>query len=197
MIFEPFFTTKDPGKGSGLGLAQVYGIVRQSKGYINIQSELEVGTKVHIYLPKCEELVEEEISEPAVRGEGRILLVEDDEDVREITKMMLENHGYIVVTAENGKKALELYSDTFDLVLTDIIMPVMGGEKLIKKLLKINPQIKCLAMTGYSDVHVPAGVKVLNKPMTTSKLVNCVQNELEKENYPNKKLKKGNKKDGG
>jgi len=168
MIFKPFFTTKDPEKGSGLGLAQVYGIVRQSNGYINIESKLKGGTKVHIYIPKCEGLVEEEIVEPASQGEGRILLVEDDEDVREITKMMLENQGYIVVSAENGEKALEIYNDSFDLVLTDITMPVMGGEKLIEKLLEINPQIKCLAMTGYSDVNVPVGIKVLNKPMIVS-----------------------------
>ena len=149
-----------------------------------------VGTKVHIYIPKCEGTVEAEVVEHTSRGEGRILLVEDDEDVREITKIMLENHGYIVVTAENGKKALSIYNDSFDLVLTDIIMPVMGGEKLIKRLLKINPQVKCLAMTGYSDVTVPAGIKVLSKPMTTSKLVNYVQNELDQEKNQEKKIQK-------
>ncbi|MHA1420146.1 MAG: PAS domain S-box protein, partial [Candidatus Heimdallarchaeaceae archaeon] len=196
-IFEPFYTTKDPGKGSGLGLAQVYGIVRLSKGYINIESELGVGTKVHIYIPKYEKTVEAEVVERTNRGEGRILLVEDDEDVREITKMMLENHGYIVITAENGKKALSLYDDSFDLVLTDIIMPVMGGEKLIERLLKINPQVKCLAMTGYSDVNVPAGIKVLSKPMTTSKLVNYVQNELDHENYQEKAVQNEKRADDG
>ena len=132
-------------------------------------------------------MVEEEIVEPASHGEGRILLVEDDENVREITKIMLENQGYIVVTAENGKNALDIYNDSFDLVLTDIIMPVMGGEKLIEKLMEINPQIKCLAMTGYSDVNVPEGVNILIKPMTTSKLVNYVQNELNQETYQGKK----------
>ncbi len=197
MIFEPFFTTKDPGKGSGLGLAQVYGIVRQSNGYINVESELKEGTKIHIYIPKHEGLVEEEIVESASNGEGRILLVEDDENVREITKMMLENYGFRVVTAENGKIALDLFNDTFDLVLTDIIMPVMGGEKLIKKVLEINPQVKCLAMTGYSDVDVPEGIKVLNKPITTSKLVNYIQNELDQVDSQEKKVQNEKREDGG
>jgi len=197
MIFEPFFTTKDPGKGSGLGLSQVYGIVRQSNGYIHVESEMEVGTKVHFYIPKYEGLVEEEIVDSARLGEGRILLVEDDEDVREITKIMLENYGYVVVTAENGKIALDLYNDSFDLVLTDIIMPVMGGEKLIEKLLEIDPQIKCLAMTGYSDANVPEGVKVLNKPITSSKLVNYIQNELGQENGQAKIVQYKKREDGG
>ncbi len=197
MIFEPFFTTKDPGKGSGLGLAQVYGIVRQSNGYIDVESEMKLGTKVHFYIPKYEGLVEEEIVETARSGEGRILLVEDDEDVREITKIMLENYGYIVVTAENGKIALDLYNDSFDVVLTDIIMPVMGGEKLIEKLLEIDPQIKCLAMTGYSDTNVPKGVKVLNKPITSSKLVNYIQNELVQENSQEKIVQYKKREDGG
>ena len=197
MIFEPFFTTKDPGKGSGLGLAQVYGIVRQSNGYIYVESEMKLGTKIHFYIPKYEGLVEEEIEETTRLGEGRILLVEDDEDVREITKIMLENYGYVVVTAENGKIALDLYNNSFDLVLTDIIMPVMGGEKLIEKLLEINPQIKCLAMTGYSDANVPEGVRVLNKPITSSKLVNYIQNEIEQENCREKKTLNKKRGDGG
>ncbi|MCG3224797.1 MAG: response regulator, partial [Candidatus Heimdallarchaeota archaeon] len=138
---------------------------------------LEVNEAIY----KTRGYTEEEIIEPVCHGEVRILLVEDDEDVREITKIMLENHGYIVITAENGENALDLYNDSFDLVLTDIIMPIMGGEKLIEMLLEINPQVKCLAMTGYSNVNVPEGVKVLNKPMTTSKLVNYVKNELEQE----------------
>ena len=166
--------------------------------------DVEFKTKIISYVDQQyilsvgRDITERKRVEKAARlGEGRILLVEDDEDVREITKIVLENYGYVVVTAENGKIALDLYNNSFDLVLTDIIMPVMGGEKLIEKLLEINPQIKCLAMTEYSDANVPEGVRVLNKPITSSKLVNYIQNELGQENSQEKIVQYKKREDGG
>ncbi len=183
--FEPFYTTKGPGKGSGLGLSQVYGIVRQSNGYIFIESQPENGTSVHFYIPKHLGNVEEEQLEETSIGKGKILLVEDDDDVRDIIKIMLENYGYVVTSAINGEVALEIFNDSFDLVLTDIMMPIMGGNELIRELLLSNPNIKCLAMTGYADVKVPDGIEIIHKPMTSSKLVNHVQNLID---HPNGKL---------
>ncbi len=188
--FEPFFTTKAPGKGSGLGLAQVYGIIRQSKGYISIKSDIGKGTEIHLFLPKYLGEIKVDVIEDAIPGLGRILLVEDDDDVREITKIMLENYGYEVVAAENGKLALELYNANFDLVLTDIIMPIMGGEELISELRKMNPHVRCMVMTGYADVKVPDDITVIYKPMTSSKLVNHVQKVLDNFSIKDQKLDK-------
>ncbi|MCP4537332.1 MAG: response regulator [Chloroflexi bacterium] len=153
-LFEPFFTTKEPGKGTGLGLAQVYGIIRQHQGYIGMETKEGEGTTFHIYLPasKAEaEVVSEDISiTPQGQGEA-ILLVEDNERLREVGHSLLESLGYQVLDAENGIKALDLYKTEgdVDVVITDLVMPEMGGKELVQELRKLNPDIKALAITGY------------------------------------------------
>ncbi|MEE9409626.1 MAG: MEDS domain-containing protein, partial [Candidatus Heimdallarchaeota archaeon] len=176
--FEPFFTTKETGKGSGLGLAQVYGIVRQSNGFINIKSDINKGTEVNIYLPEftgeVQEVIQEEETNPDP-GEGKILLVEDDDDVREITKLLLEKNGYNVNTASNGLEALDYYNKSYNLVITDIVMPIMGGVELIKELRKLNSSVRCLAITGYANIEVPPNIPLLNKPISKPRLIRFVK----------------------
>jgi len=155
--FEPFFSTKPPGEGVGLGLAQVYGIIRQHDGYIYLESEVNKGTRVIIYLPALEikggqspEDGEEEF--PHGRGET-LLLVEDGESVLEVGKRMLERLGYKVLTARDGQEALRIYrahQDEIALVLTDMVMPGIGGKELYRELVKVNPQVKVLLISGYS-----------------------------------------------
>lgn len=160
-IFEPFFTTKEPGKGSGLGLAQVYGIVKQHQGEIAVESQLGKGTTFRIYLPLVEgaqrETAPAEPEPPAEplcptgRGET-ILLVEDQSAVREVVQRTLEHLNYRVLTASNGREALQLYERSrreIDLVLTDIVMPEMGGKELGETLKSSDPELPIVAMSGY------------------------------------------------
>jgi signal transduction histidine kinase len=155
-IFEPFFTTKEPGKGTGLGLAQVYGIVKQHDGYIRAESQEGVGTTIVIYLPALtvhrrpqrEEVLEDL---PEAYGET-ILLVEDEPVVLEVCQVMLEHLGYRVLTATNGQRALAVYTahqHEIALVLMDMIMPVMGGVQLFHALRELQPAVKAVVMTGY------------------------------------------------
>ena len=154
-IYEPFFTTKQPGKGTGLGLAQIYGIVKQHDGYIDVESEVGKGTSFTIYLPQAiEEVTHVEEQETTLsRGLGEtILVVEDDPQVGTVVKEMLEQLNYRVVTASNGREALEVYDtqrDQIGLVLTDVVMPDMGGLDLFEALKKKDPKILVVVMTGY------------------------------------------------
>ena len=152
-LFEPFFTTKEVGKGTGLGLAQVYGTIRQHEGYIGVETEVGKGTTVRIYLPASEaeeKVVEEEIAAPP-QGQGEtILLVEDNENLLKVGQTILESLGYRVLTAANGREALAVYEAEggVDLVITDLVMPEMGGRQLMQKLKRVNPGLKGLAITG-------------------------------------------------
>jgi nitrogen-specific signal transduction histidine kinase/ActR/RegA family two-component response regulator len=158
-MFEPFFTTKGE-EGTGLGLAQVYGIVRQHEGHIGLETQVGQGTTFRIYLPACAEKEAQGgmrgIS-TAPRGEGEtILFVEDEERLRQGGQAILESLGYCVLTAANGREALELYvaacaadHPEIDLVITDLVMPEMGGEALIRKLREMDPHLRVLAITGY------------------------------------------------
>jgi len=153
--FEPFFTTKEPGKGSGLGLSVVYGIVKQHEGHIEIDSEVGKGTEVRIYLPALvREVVEEEaVAEPVPTGTETILLVEDEAAVLETGREMLQSLGYRVLTASNGEEALRVYRELgaeIQLVLTDMVMPDMDGARLFRELSRINPRVKVLIMSGYA-----------------------------------------------
>lgn len=156
-IFEPFFTTKEIGRGTGLGLATVYGIVRQSKGYITLYSEVGIGTTFKIYLPRIDEETEEEKEfEQSLPPQGTetILLVEDDVMVRELVTTILEDKGYKILVASNGKNALsicEQHDEPIHLLLTDVIMPEMNGRKLAKELSKLRPKMKVIYMSGYTD----------------------------------------------
>lgn len=179
--FEPFFTTKPPGKGSGLGLSQVYGIIRQTNGYIDIESEVGIGTKISIFIPEYPGKIKEEEAkeeEEEIKGEGKILLVEDDNDVRDIIRKMLEIQEYTVVVAENGLEALDIHDESIDLVITDIIMPIMGGNELIAELRKKHPNTRFIMITGYMDISPPKDIKVLHKPISISTLAKTVKKEI-------------------
>lgn len=154
-IFEPFFTTKEIGKGTGMGLAMVYGVVKNHDGFIMVESEIGKGSTFTIYLPAIETETEkvgtEEIRTP-VTGAGTLLIVDDEEAIRGLLRDALSGLGYKVIEASNGKEAIELYyskRDIIDLVILDLIMPVMGGEETLIRLREINPDVKVLIATGY------------------------------------------------
>jgi len=156
-IFEPFFTTKATGEGTGLGLATVYGIVKQNNGFINIYSEPGLGTTFKIYLPRYDgKEVRARIEDAAKvlsRGQETILLVEDDPNIRNVTTILLEMQGYNVFPASTPGEALKLakeHADEIHMLMTDVVMPEMNGRDLAKKLLLVCPNIKCLFMSGYT-----------------------------------------------
>ncbi len=192
LIFEPFFTTKAVGKGTGIGLATVYGIVRQNGGYIWVYSEPNRGTTFKIYLPSAESKLgfaaEAETEEVYPSGEGwTILLVEDDSIMRGLTRKMLEEHGYSVIEAEDGQSALAVVasaSQQVDLVLTDVVMRGLSGPELGLKLSSANPKTRILYMSGYSgelfEKHGSGllAVSLLEKPFTRKALLKAVQDAL-------------------
>ncbi|HDR04371.1 MAG TPA: PAS domain S-box protein, partial [Candidatus Marinimicrobia bacterium] len=192
-IFEPFYTTKEVGEGSGMGLPQVYGIIRQHNGYIGIESVPEKGTCVRLYFPAKEisKADPNKFSNAGIaKGNGEeLLLVEDDPTVRETSKLMLESINYRVSTAQNGREALAMIKDNprrFKLIITDMVMPVMGGLHLAKKLIEENSELKLIAITGYpsendNNEQVPANVAVtLQKPLRLQQLSNIIHQVLNK-----------------
>lgn len=187
-IFEPFFTTKDQGKGTGLGLATVFGIVKQSGGHITVYSEVGKGTAFRIYLPEVEGASEapsdEKPKQASVEGNETILVVEDSEMLRNLACRVLRNHGYNVLEADNGARALlicEQHVGSIDLVLTDVVMPEMSGRQLAEHLRKRRMGAKVLFMSGYTDDAVirhgilEAEVSFLQKPFTPSSLAQKVR----------------------
>ncbi len=191
-IFEPFFTTKEKEKGTGLGLATVYGIVKQNNGFINVYSEIGKGTSFRIYLPKYEgdervvqNLPQKEI--PAGRGES-ILIIEDDPAILEFSQNLLKELGYRVQATTNAKQALQLVrksKDKFDLVLTDIIMPEMSGKEVAKRIQKMISSIKILFMSGYTANAIAhhgvldEGVNYIQKPFSVHDLALKVRQILD------------------
>jgi two-component system cell cycle sensor histidine kinase/response regulator CckA len=188
-IFEPFFSTKEPSKGTGLGLSTVYGIVRQSGGSVSVQSQPGAGTTFTIYLPRADA---EAARPPAIEaaaslhGSETILIVEDDRDVRSVMSVFLRQHGYAVLEAASGLEALRLCQRTarLDLVITDVVMPMMGGAELAARLATSQPLIRVLMMSGYADdaappVAVEPGRGVLQKPFTRSSLLGAVRQVLD------------------
>ena len=184
-IFEPFFTTKEKGKGTGLGLATVYGVVKQSGGYIWVYSEPGHGTTFKIYLPKIQDETSDgnhdglADSRSVPRGSGVALLVEDEKGVRDLTREYLEIAGYKVLVAENGHMALELaamHAGPIDLLITDIVMPGINGRELAERVTNTRPGIKVLYMTGYTDQAIVRrgvlneGGVLLQKPFTLATL---------------------------
>ncbi|MGA8540739.1 MAG: ATP-binding protein, partial [Terriglobales bacterium] len=190
-IFEPFFTTKEKGKGTGLGLSTVYGIVKQSNGYVFAQSELGAGTTFHVYLPRVEEFAEEQSpvkTQPNETGGCEtVLLVEDEESVRELVRITLSSRGYKVLEAENGESGLQIaedYKEPIDILITDVVMPGIGGRDLAKKLLALRPTVSVLYLSGYTEDAVidqgapsPA-VAFLQKPFTLQNLAKKVREVL-------------------
>jgi PAS domain S-box-containing protein len=186
-IFEPFFTTKEIGKGTGLGLSTVYGIVKQSSGFVCVESELDLGTTFKVYLPKLTASVEVEepaVSQPAfARGTGTVLLVEDDTTVRRMTAEFLELAGYKVLESGNCNGALEIarsYEGEIHLLMTDVVMPLMGGRELAEQLAKLCPEIRVLYVSGYMDDAmvrhsiIDKDIAFLQKPFTAEGLVQKV-----------------------
>ena len=190
-IFEPFFTTKEKGKGTGLGLAMVYGTVKQSGGYIWVYSEPGRGTTFKIYLPRVEEVDEPVLASEArgrpVTGTETILLVEDEEAVRALATKILQDLGYKVLESTIPEDALQIgerYKEPIDLLLTDVVLPRMSGRKVAEHLAFLRPGMKVLYMSGYTDtiVHhgvLEAGIAFLQKPFTPSSLARKVREVLD------------------
>jgi two-component system cell cycle sensor histidine kinase/response regulator CckA len=171
-IFDPFFTTKEQGQGTGLGLSTVYGIVKQSGGYIWVYSEPDVGTTFKIYLPRVEEeaelLQKERVPKEVPCGSETILLVEDDEMVLRLAGRILNRHGYKVLEAPNAEEALRIgnqYEKPIHLILTDVVMPGMSGRALAERMRDVKPEAKVLFMSGYTD-HAIVHHGVLDKEVT-------------------------------
>jgi len=196
-LFEPFFTTKEPGKGTGLGLSTTYGIIKQSKGYIGVDTTLGKGTIFKVYLPRAVFTVppEKEPVTPVARL-GRawetVLLVEDEPGVRRLSRRILENAGYHVLVAANGEEAERLFTETMkasglvDLLVTDIIMPRCGGPELFRRLHQRAPKLRVLYMSGYTNqssaqqAEIDAGLPFVQKPFTAIEFQQRVRESLQR-----------------
>jgi two-component system, cell cycle sensor histidine kinase and response regulator CckA len=192
-LFEPFFTTKEKGKGTGLGLATVYGIVKQSGGYVWVYSEPGRGTSFKIYLPRIEEESAKVLRNPRTESKAlpraceTVLLVEDEDGVRQLAREYLEMNGYTVIEAEDGHTALELaalHAGPIHLLMTDVVMPGISGRELAQRIAKTRPEIKVLYMSGYTDqavVHhgiLDTGAVLLQKPFTMATLASKLREIL-------------------
>jgi len=190
-IFEPFFTTKEVGKGTGLGMSTVYGIIKQNNGFIWVYSEPGQGSTFKVYLPKIKGAAEPEgkeqspVDDPI--GSGTVLIVEDDNGLRKLAQEVLQNYGYRLLVAENGEDALRVskeHNGPIHLLLTDVIMPKMGGKKLAERLQPLYPQMKVIYMSGYTDnaiVHhgvLAPELNFIQKPFTPEGLARKVKKAL-------------------
>jgi two-component system, cell cycle sensor histidine kinase and response regulator CckA len=195
LIFEPFFTTKEVGKGTGLGLATVYGIIRQNNGFINVYSEPGHGTTFRLYFPRFAggALLPAQPPEAEISGSGTVLLVEDDLLVREMSRQMLEEIGYLVIQAETPRQAIEICSNDeaqLDLILTDVVMPGMNGKEMVEIIETLRPDIKVLFMSGYtSDLVAQRGVvdegrRFIQKPFDMHSLNEKIKDTLLGEKHP-------------
>jgi len=191
-IFEPFFTTKERGLGTGLGLAQVYGIVTQHQGHVDVDTEMGEGTTFWVYLPAYgveeEQVPREEAPAAVPRGQGEtILLAEDNEGIREAARLTLESLGYRILTAADGQEALKIYQaqGEVDLLLTDVVMPEVGGRELVLELRKETPGLKVVAMTGHLLTEEMEALKeegiqeVVHKPLDAAALAEAVRRVLD------------------
>lgn len=190
-IFEPFFSTKEPGRGTGLGLSTVYGIVKQNNGYINCYSAPNSGTTFKIYFPLVEgpkDIMQDEPVAEIRRGSERILMAEDDVTLRKYTRAILEEAGYTVIEAANGEEALARFReqpDSIDLLLLDIIMPKMDGREVCREIRRARPEIRALFTSGYSAELIgqkgvlDGEVNLLSKPCTPNEILRKVREVLD------------------
>jgi len=191
-IFEPFFTTKEKGAGTGLGLATVYGIIKQSGGYIYVQSELTKGTTFNLYFPRVDEPLDseekEKIADVNLYGNETILVVEDQNEVRQLIIDALKIYGYNVLEAPHGGSALltcEKYQGKIDLIISDIVMPQMNGQELVERLIPLQPQMKVLFISGYSENvfsdrnTLDPGMSYVQKPFTPVELLGKLRHVLD------------------
>jgi len=190
-IFEPFFTTKEQGKGTGLGLSTVYGIVKQSGGYISVYSEAGLGTSFKVYLPRLDAAAEAPAAASGSRlqtGTETILLVEDEDGVRALTRQLLQKQGYSVLETRHGGEALllcERHQGSIQLLLTDVVLSQMSGRELAQRLAVLRPEMKVLFMSGYSEEAIVqhgvlnSGTAFLQKPFTAESLSTKVREVLD------------------
>jgi two-component system cell cycle sensor histidine kinase/response regulator CckA len=189
-IFEPFFTTKESGKGTGLGLATVYGIVKQSGGHVTVYSEKGHGTTFKIYLPRVNESMpraEASVVSEQAGGSEIVLLVEDETAVRRLARQMLRSAGYTVLEAANGNDALRVADENsrIDLVVTDLVMPGLGGHHLMQRLREKRPDVQVLFMSGYAGNAVldggalETGASFIEKPFTPTSFLAKVREVLD------------------
>jgi nitrogen-specific signal transduction histidine kinase/ActR/RegA family two-component response regulator len=194
-IFEPFFTTKELGKGTGLGLATVYGVIKQSGGHIWVYSEPELGSTFTIYLPRVEQTVERkrtcDLATDSLHGSETVLLVEDEESLRTLTRTLLEQSGYTVLEAKGGSQAIEIarqHRGPIHLLLTDMVMPGMVGHEVADEVAPIRPEMRVIYMSGYVG-FTPRGVldsdeSFLPKPFTQDTLLRKVHEVLNLQKEP-------------
>jgi CheY-like chemotaxis protein len=190
-IFEPFFTTKEIGRGTGLGLAMVHGIVKQHNGHITVYSEVGLGTTFKVYLPAIPADVEPDVEASGIMpafGTETVLFVDDEDLVSDLGARILTKHGYTVLKAANGREALDLFKkehSQISLVILDLIMPEMGGTECLKELLKIDPQVNVLVASGYSaDTSVKETIQTgakgfVTKPFRVKELLRAVKRILD------------------
>jgi CheY-like chemotaxis protein len=191
-IFEPFFTTKEQGKGTGLGLSTVYGVVKQSGGFVWVYSELGKGATFKIYLPRVDATVDDAAHAPSssqmMRGTETVLLAEDEQDVREVAREFLESAGYTVLLAANGAEALvraEEHRGAIDLLVTDMVMPGITGLELARRLRQLEAELGVIYMSGYSEQAAAEATKsdisatVLTKPFSRTAILRAVREILQ------------------
>jgi CheY-like chemotaxis protein len=190
-VFDPFFTTKPTGQGTGMGLATVYGIVKQHQGNIWVRSEPDQGTTFDLFFPSAEagEKTRETPETAALRGKGEtVLLVEDEPSVRHLVRQVLDRRGYAVLEMESPEACLEFLEGCnapIDLLLTDVVMPGMNGRELHRRIAETRPELKALYMSGYTEnviVHhgvLDPGVALLHKPFSVKELARKVREALD------------------
>jgi CheY-like chemotaxis protein len=188
-IFEPFFTTKKKGKGTGLGLSMVYGIVKQSQGYLHVESQAEKGTTFKLYFPRVDDTLVDGVGEQELvlenyHGTETILLVEDEDMVRTFTRQVFEKNGYTVLDSaypDDAFRIEEEYTGRIDMLLTDVVLPQVSGREVARVIQDNRPDIKVLYMSGYTDdsiVHhgvLDPGIHFLHKPFSSAMLLQKVR----------------------
>jgi len=192
-IFEPFYSTKEQGKGTGLGLATVYGIVKQSSGYIQVQSEIGIGSEFRVFLPKMDNLEQEaQLSAPIQAMQhspdtGMVLIVEDEKAVLDMAALALRSKGYTVLTASGPLEALKIFehfSDDIDLLLTDVMMPDMSGPEMAKLMRGMRPDLQIVFMSGYADGHIKGSdfpgeqIPFIMKPFNPAEMTHIIKNGI-------------------